>query len=105
MKRLLVALLLLSAPAALRAQACTGSPCAANPIATALRVRSAVSFSAFGSIDFGTVSVGSTASVDAFGTSASGGVAGAVNLVANQRVTVTASFSQLRLLACPALDL
>ena len=103
MKRLLVALFLLSVPAALRAQTCTGSPCAANPIATALRVRSAVTFSPFGSIDFGTVSGGSTASVDAFGTSTSGGVAGAVNLVANQRVTVTASFSQLTSAGMPNL--
>lgn len=103
MKRLFVALCLLSTPAALRAQACASSPCSATPIATALVVRSAVSFSTFGSLDFGTIAGGSTASVNAQGVASSGGVAGAVILNANQAVSVTAAFSALTSAGMPNL--
>ena len=103
MKRLFVALCLLAAPAALRAQTCTASPCAANPIATSLVVRSAVSFSVGGALDFGIVAGGTTASVDAQGTASAGGAAGAVILNANQAVTVTAAFSPLTSAGMPNL--
>jgi hypothetical protein len=103
MKRLFVALCLLAAPAALRAQACSASPCTAN-ITTALKVSSAVSFSNVGDLDFGVVAGGSTASVDAQGTSTSSGVAGALLLNANQAVAVTATFSQLTSAGMPNLS-
>jgi hypothetical protein len=105
MKRLLVALLLLAAPAALRAQACTASPCVADPITTSLVVRSAVTFSVGGGLDLGMVVGGSTASVDAQGTASGGGVAGAVVLNANQAVTVTAAFSDLIAAGMPNLPI
>ena len=95
MKRLFVALCLLAAPAALRAQTCAASPCSANPITTSLVVRSSVTFSVGGALDFGIVAGGTTASVDAQGTANAGGVAGAVVLNANQAVTVRATFSNL----------
>ena len=103
MKRLIIGLLLLAAPAALRAQTCSASPCTANPITTALVVRSAVSFSVGGGLDFGAVAGGSTASVDAQGVASAGGVAGAVVLKANQAVAVTASFSPLASAGMPNL--
>jgi hypothetical protein len=103
MKRLLVALCLLAAPAALRAQACTGTPCTADPITTSLVVRSAVTFSVGGALDFGSVASGATASVDAQGTASDFGVAGAVVLTANQAVTVTALFSNLTSAGMPNL--
>ena len=104
MKRLFVALCLLAAPAALRAQTCTASPCAADPITTSLVVRSAVTFAVGGGLDFGIVAGGSTASVDAQGTASAGGVAGAVVLNANQAVTVTAAFSALTSAGMPNLS-
>lgn len=104
MKRLFVALCLLAAPAALRAQTCAASPCDANPITTSLVVRSAVTFSVGGGLDFGVVAGGTTAAVDAQGTAtAGGGAAGAVILNANQAVTVTASFSPLTSAGMPNL--
>jgi hypothetical protein len=103
MKRFFVALCLLAAPAALRAQACAASPCAADPITTSLIVRSAVTFSVGGGLDFGIVAGGTTASVDAQGTASDGGVAGAVVLNANQAVTVTAAFSDLTSAGMPNL--
>ncbi|HUQ46456.1 MAG TPA: hypothetical protein VM033_07385 [Gemmatimonadaceae bacterium] len=103
MKRYIIALCLLTAPAALRAQTCAASPCSATPVATAARVRSAVSFGVGGGLDFGVVAGGTTAAVDAQGTSATGGVAGAVVLTANQRVTVTAVFSDLTSAGMPNL--
>jgi hypothetical protein len=103
MKRFIVALCLLAAPAALRAQSCPSSPCTANPITTALVVQSAVSFSVGGGLDFGIVAGGTTASVDAQGTASSGGVAGAVILNANQAVSVTAAFSPLTSAGMPNL--
>ena len=103
MKRLLVGLLLLAAPATLRAQTCAASPCSANPITTALLVRSAVTFSVGGGLDFGSVAGGSTASVTAQGVASSGGVAGAVILNANQAVAVTAAFSPLTSVGMPNL--
>jgi hypothetical protein len=103
MKRIIVALCLLAAPAALRAQTCAASPCSATPIATALVVRSAVSFSVFGDMDLGAVAGGTTASVDAQGTANAGGVAGAIILNANQAVAVTASFSTLASAGMPSL--
>lgn len=103
MKRFIIALCLLTAPAALEAQACAASPCAATPVGTAVRIRSAVSFGVGGGLDFGIVAGGTTAAVDAQGTSATGGVAGAVVLTANQRVTVTAVFSDLTATGMPNL--
>jgi len=104
MKRLLAGLFLLAAPAALHAQACAASPCSATPITTSLVVRSAVSFSVGGGLDFGSVIGGSTASVDAQGASTSGGAAGAVILNANQAVAVTAAFSALTSAGMPNLS-
>jgi hypothetical protein len=103
MKRFIVALCLFAAPAALHAQSCASSPCAANPITTALVVRSAVTFSVGGGLDFGMVAGGTTASVDAQGVASAGGVAGAVILNANQAVTVTAAFSPLTSAGMPNL--
>jgi hypothetical protein len=103
MKRIFVALCLLAAPAALRAQTCAASPCSATPITTALVVRSAVSFSVGGSVDFGIVAGGTNATVDAQGTATAGGVAGAVILNANQAVAVTAAFSALTSAGMPNL--
>ena len=104
MKRLIAGLFLLAAPATLRAQACAGSPCSATPITTALVVQSAVSFSVGGGLDFGAVAGGTTASVDAQGTSSSFGAAGAVVLNANQTVAVTAVFSVLTSAGFPNLS-
>ncbi len=103
MKRIFVALCLLAAPAALRAQTCTASPCSATPVATSLKVTSAVSFSNYGALDFGVVAGGTSAAVDAQGASTTGGVAGAVILNANQAVSVTAVFSDLTSAGMPNL--
>jgi hypothetical protein len=103
MKRLLVALCLLAAPAALRAQTCAASPCTSDPITTSLTVRSAVTFGVVGGLDLGAVAGGSTASVTAQGVASSGGVAGAISLNANQAVAVTATFSALTSAGMPNL--
>ena len=96
MKRFIAALFLLAAPVALRAQtACTGSPCTAPAVNTSLTVKSAVSFTVNGAIDFGSVVGGTTAQVDAQGASTSLGASGGVILNANQAVTVKATFSGL----------
>lgn len=101
MKRFIVALCLLAAPAALRAQACSASPCAATPVVTSLVVKSSVTFSPNGAVDFGVVTGGSTASVDAQGTGL--GAAAGVILNANQAVTVTAAFAPLTSAGMPNL--
>jgi hypothetical protein len=95
MKRILVALCLLAAPAALHAQACAASPCSATPVVTNLTVKSAVSFTANGLLDFGSITPGSTASQTADGVGV--GAAAGVILNANQAVTVTATFTPLTL--------
>ena len=95
MKRIIVALCLLAAPAALRAQACSASPCSATPVVTNLTVKSAVSFAPNGLLDFGSVTPGGTASQTADGVGS--GAAAGVILNANQAVTVTATFAPLML--------
>jgi hypothetical protein len=96
MKRLIAALFLIAAPTAMQAQvACTGSPCTAPAVNTSLTVKSAVSFTVNGAVDFGSVVGGTTAQVDAQGTSSSLGASGGVILNANQAVTVKATFSSL----------
>jgi hypothetical protein len=102
MKRLFVALCLLAAPAALRAQACAASPCNATPVATSLVVKSSVTFSANGAVDFGFVASGGTALVDPQGVLGLGSPAGVI-LNSNQAVTVTASFSALTSAGMPNL--
>jgi len=94
MKRFLVALCLLAAPAALHAQACTGSPCSSTAVVTNLVVKSAVTFTANGAVDFGSVTPGSTATITAQNTGGFGSAAGVI-LNANQAVTVTATFTTL----------
>ena len=103
MKRLIVGLVLLAAPATMRAQTCTASPCTAANVITSLKIKSSVAFSAGSNLDFGSVAGGTTASVDAQGTTTSTGTAGAVILNANQAVTVTASFAQLTAAGFPNL--
>jgi hypothetical protein len=96
MKRFIAALFLFAAPAVVQAQTvCTGSPCTAPAVNTSLTVKSAVSFTVNGAVDFGSVVGGTTAQVDAQGTSSSLGASGGVILNANQAVTVKATFSSL----------
>lgn len=94
MKRFIVALCLLAAPAALRAQTCTVSPCSSNPVVTNLTVKSAVSFTANGAVDFGSITPGGTATITAQNAGGLGSAAGVI-LNANQAVTVTATFTAL----------
>lgn len=103
MKRIIVGLLLLAAPAAMQAQTCTASPCNATDVTTSLTIQSSVAFSAGSNLDFGSVAGGSTASVDAQGTTTSTGSAGSVILNANQAVTVTATFAALTATGFPNL--
>lgn len=103
MKRLFLALAFVAAPAAMQAQTCTASPCNATPITTAVTVKSAVSFGVGGNLNFGVVAGGTTAAVDAQGTSATGGTPGSVILSANQAVTVTAAFAPLTSAGLPNL--
>jgi hypothetical protein len=102
MKRFFVALCLLAAPAALRAQACAASPCNATPVATSLVVKSSVTFSPNGAVDFGFVASGGSAVVDPQGVLGLGSPAGVI-LNSNQAVTVVASFSPLTSAGMPNL--
>ena len=102
MKRLFVALCLLAAPAAVRAQSCAASPCNATPVATSLVVRSSVTFSPNGSVDFGFVASGGSAVVDPQGVVGLGSPAGVI-LNANQAVSVQASFAPLTSAGMPNL--
>jgi hypothetical protein len=96
MKRFIAALFLVAAPTAMQAQtACTASPCTSPAVNTSLTVKSAVSFTVNGAVDFGSVVGGTTAQVDAQGTSSSLGASGGVILNANQAVTVKAAFTAL----------
>lgn len=104
MKRIIVGLLFLAAPAAMQAQTCTASPCNATDVVTKLKIKSSVAFSAGADLDFGSVAGGSTASVDAQGVTSSTGAAGSVILNANQAVTVTAAFAQLTSAGMPNLS-
>jgi hypothetical protein len=105
MKRLLLVIALLAAPAVVRAQACTGSGtgCQAQ-VNTTLRVTSAVSLTPGSNLDFGIVAGGTTADVDAQGATSSSGTPGSVILVANQAVGITASFSALTSAGMPNLS-
>jgi hypothetical protein len=102
MKRLIVALCLFAAPAALRAQTCAASPCSATPVVTNLKVKSAVTFTANGLVDFGSIAPGGTASITADGVGT--GTAAGVIMNANQAVTVTATFAALTSAGMPNLS-
>jgi hypothetical protein len=102
MKRLFVALCLLVAPAALRAQACAASPCNATPVATWLVVKSSVTFAPNGAVDFGFVASGGSAVADPQGVTGLGSPAGVI-LSSNQAVTVKATFSPLSATGFPDL--